>query len=492
MSTLFVDSVETQQAPGAYVVEVAPPRIIEGLVSGYIGFVFQGEWGPDNVLTEPGSTPEFMALYFPAGTPHTSSGYRALMRRKRMPLRPVRILNGGAQATVTAPAGAGTYTATAKYKGTVGNSITLLWQAATDGDAAHRDLLVTLTDATTGTTVERVRNVVAGTDLAMTGSVLLSSVTFTGATALPAAGTSVTLSGGSNGAAVTSTQYRNALALLAVRSDVFVVVTDDPGDAIRAAVNDEVVAHVNSKRDRIGVIQTTAQNETWANVKAYVNAHSPSVRSDRVIPCGAWVETLDDSGASVTTPFSTFVASALANLEPQQSHARWEETATQFYEGVAGIVAPFDTNDDNLRGEATTQGILLPVRLDTGAYAALHDRTSSLTSGKRFVTTRRIKDFLARSIRTNIQGFVNGINWRGRQTQIKGLVDAFLTRQGPTVRRDEPRVIAHSTDINSVNTPAGVALGNFNLALDAQTPSVMEKIGLLFNVGETVTVRETV
>ena len=87
--------------------------------------------------------------------------------------------------------------------------------------------------------------------------------------------------------------------------------------------------------------------------------------------------------------------------------------------------------------------------------------------------------------------FRSGINWRGQQVKIKALVDAFMVRQGPTVRRDEPRVIAHSTDINSVNTPAGTALGNFNLALDAQTPTVMEKIGLLFNVGETVTVRES-
>lgn len=491
MSTLFVDSVETQQAPGAYVVEIAPPRVIEGLVTGYIGFVFQGEWGPVNTLSEPGSTPEFMSMYFPPGSPHTSAGYRALMRRKRMPLRPVRIANGAATAALTDAAGTGTFTVTAKYPGTLGNSIALTWLAATDGDAAHRDLVVTLSNAVTGSTTERIRNVVMNVDLNLTGSALLASLTFATASALPAAATTGTLTGGTNGSAVTSTHYRTALALLALRSDIFVVVTDDPGDSIRDAVNDEVVAHVASKRDRLGVIQTTAVNAVWADVKSYVNTHSPTVRNDRIIPCGAYVQALDDAGAAQTVPFSTFVASALANLEPQQSHARWSEIATQYYDGVAGIVAPFSTDDDDLRGEATVSGILLPIRLDTGAYAALHDRTSSLTDGRRFVTTRRLKDFLARSIRTNIQGFVNGINWRGQQVKVKGLVDAFLTRQGPSVRRDEPRVVAYSTDINSVNTPASVAAGNFNLALDATTPSVMEKIGLLFNVGETVSVRES-
>lgn len=491
MATLFVDSVETQQAPGAYVVELAPPRVIEGLIGGFIGYAFQGEWGPVNVATEPGSTSEFLAMYFPAGTPHTSAGYRGLMRRRRMPLRPVRITNGAATAAVTAAAGTGTYTATALYPGTVGNSIVLTWKAATDGDAAHRDLVVTLSHAVTGSTSERIRNVVFGTDLTFTNSALLASLTFATASALPAADVTATLIGGTNGSAVTSTHYRTALALLALRSDILVVVTDDPGDSIRDAVNDELVAHVLSKRDRLGVIQTTPANAVWADVKTYINTHSPTVRSDRIIPCGAYVQALDDAGAAQTVPFTTFVASALANLEPQQSHARWEDLATQYYSGIAGVVAPFSTDDDDLRGEATNIGVLLPIRLDTGAYAALHDRTSSLTSGKRFITTRRIKDFLARSIRSTVQSYVNNINWRGKQTQIKALVDNFLNRQGPAVRKDEPRIIAYSTDINSVNTPESIALGGFNLALDAQTPSVMEKIGLMFNVGETVSVRES-
>lgn len=491
MSTLFVDSVETQQAPGVYAVEIAPPIVIEGLINGFIAYAFQGEWGPDNVVTEPASTAEFLMRYFPAGSPHTSAGYRALMRRKRMPLRPVRVMNGGVAASVTEAAGTGTYTATAKYKGTLGNSIVITWEAATDGDAAHRDLTVTLSNATTGSTTERVRNIVMGTSPDLTNSVLLASLTFAAADDLPAAGTTETLAAGTDGSAVASSHYKAALDLLKLQSNVLVAITDDPGDSIRNAVNDELVAHVNAKRDRIGVIQSGPANDSWANVKSYANTHAPSVRSDRVIVCGAYVQALDDAGAAQTVPFASFVASALANLEPQQSHARWDDTVTAYYSGVAGIVAPFSTDDDDLRGEATTLGILLPVRLDNGAFAALHDRTSSLSSGRRYTTTRRIKDFLARSIRTATQAFVNGTNWRGQQTKVKGLVDAFLSRQSPAVRRDEPRVVSYATSIDGVNTPASVALGNFNLAIDAQTPGVMERIGLLMNVGEAVTVRET-
>lgn len=494
MPSLFVDSLELTRAPGAYGVEIAPPVLIEGQVVGYIGMVFQGEWGPDNVVTEPASTPEFMSTYFPPGTPHTSSGYYALMRRRRMPLRPVRILKNGVAAVTTAAAGVGTYTATAKYKGTVGNSVSLTWRAATDGDVAHRDLEVTLSDAVTGATRERVRNIIVGTAPDVSTSLLLASLTFAGgADALPAAGTTVLLgvtTAGSNGDPITATEYETAFALLALRTDIFVVTTDDCGNAIRNATNDALVAHIAATRNRIGVLQVSNPSETWSNVLTYVNTHAPSVRSDRVLPQGAWVQTLDDAGVARTTPFATYVASALANLEPQQSHAWWDDRVTQLYGSIAGIVAPFSTADEGVQGDATVGGVGLPVRLGNGAYASLHDRTSSLTSGKKFTVTRRLKDFFARSILGGVTSFVNGSNWRGRHLDVKAIVDEFLGRQDAQARPDDPRLVAWSTSISG-NTAASIALGNFSIQFDGQTPSVMEKIGLLLNVGEGVTVRET-
>ena len=497
---LFVDNLELQRAPGAYGVELAPPVVIQGQVLGYIGFVFQGEWGPVGVVTEPSGSAEFNAKYFPPGSPHNSSGYYALMRRKRMPLRPVRIAPGAVAAVTTAAAGTGTYTATARYPGTLGNSITITWRAATDGDAAHRDLEVTLTHAITGTTTERVRNIVLNTDLDLTvtsanlpgGSNLLASLTFSTGSALPAAGTTATLGATTAGTAGTfaASDYETALNLLRLRNDIFVVCTDDPGDSIRDAVNDALVAHVNSTRNRLTAFQSSNQNRAWADVKTDLSGSSPTYRSDRSLPQGAWVYTLDDAGVARVTPFATYVACALVNSEPQQSHAWRDERMTQFYSSIAGIYAPFNTSDADLQGDATDLGIGLPVRLDTGDYASLHDRTSSLTAGKRFTVTRRLKDFFARSILASVQSFVNGSNWRGKHLEIKALVDRFLKDQSPKVRKDDPRVVAYSTNIDGVNTSSSIAAGSFALGVDAQTPSVMEKIGFLFNVGETVTVRE--
>lgn len=495
--SLFVDSLALQRAPGAYAIEVAPPIVIEGVVNGYVGYVFRGEWGPDNEVTEPGGTAEFNQTYFPPGSPHTSTGYYALMGRKAMPLRPCRILKNGVKAVTTATAGAGTYTATAKYKGVLGSSISLTWRAATNGVGANRDLDVVLTHPVTGTTQERIRNivVVASGEVDVGESLLLDSLTFNPtADDLPAVDATTLLgvtTAGSDGDPITATEYTAALALLALRRDLLVTTIDDCGNSIRNAVNDALVAHAGATRSRQVTYQGCNPSETWASVKTYVGTHSPSVRSDRSFPQGAWVQTLDDEGNPQTTPWATYLASAIANLEPQQSPSWWDDRVTQLYASVAGIVAPFSTADTDVQGEATDLGIGLPIRLDSGAYAGLHDRTSSLTSGKRFGITRRIKDFLARSMLSGIRSFVNGTNWRGRQLDIQGIINTFLGSQDPTVRPDDPRLIAWSTSITSGNTAQSIALGQFVVAIDGQSPSVMEKIGLLMNVGETVTVRET-
>lgn len=499
MPPLFVDSLELQRAPGVYAIELAPPVVVEGQVLGYVGIAFAGEWGPPNVVTEPSGTVEFNSMYFPPGSPHNSQGYYALMRRKAMPLRPVRIMNGGVQAVVTAAAGAGFYTATAKYPGTLGNSIVLTWLAATDGDSAHRDLTIELSDPVTGATRERVRNVAHtdndGVAAALANSLLLASLVFDGdASALPAASTVALLGAttpGTNGSAITLTQYSNALALFRSRRDIFVVVTDDPGNSLRNTVNDALVAHTALTRSCLTVFQASDPNAAWATVKTLVNTHSPTFRSDRSLPQGAWVYVQDDAGTLRVSPFATFVASAIVNSEPQRSHAWRDDRMTQFYSGVAEVYAPFSTADDDIQGDATEQGIGLPIREDDGPFASLHDRTSSLTTSRRFTTTRRIKDFLARSILRATRSFVNGQNFRGKQLDIQALTNAFLKSQDTTSRPDEPRVTAWSTSIVPMNDDAAIAAGRFYVSVDGRTPGVMEKIGFLFNVGETVTVRET-
>ena len=484
---LFIDSLSLARSAGAYAVEIAPPRVVEDQIVGYVGLPMQSEWGPDNVVGEPAGSADLLNTYFPAGSPRTSTGYRALVGRKKMPLRPVRCMKSDAAAAsrVISVTG-GTLVITARYKGTLGNSITAQVKAASDGDAAKFDLEVVLTDTVTGTTRGTIRNIVMGEDPELPGeeAILLASVAWTGTpSAIPAADVSpVALTLGSDGTgAVDATEYNAAIDLLAARNEVFVVVTDDCGSSARVFVNEHLLLHAQTTtRNRLVVLQENV-SAAWSAVKTRV----ATVRGDRVIDCGAWVQVYDDSGAVVTSPAATFVASALANLEPQNSHAWWDDSVTDLYTAIVGIVAPFNTADPDVQAEATEQGICLPFRLESGRYAFLHDRTTSLTTGRRYATTRRLKDFFARSILGTIRSFVNGPSLRGRHLEVKALVDGFMARQVTA-----QRCVAYSSAIDGVNSPASLALGQFSLALDAQTPSVMEKIGLLLNAGETVTVRE--
>jgi hypothetical protein len=484
---LFIDSLTQARAAGAYAVEIAPPRVVEDRIIGYVGLPMQSEWGPDNVVGEPAGSADFLNTYFPPGSPRTSTGYRALVGRKKMPLRPVRCMKSDAVAasrviTVTG----GTFTISARYKGTLGNSITAQVKAATDGDVTHFDLEVVLTNTVTGTTRGTIRNIIVGTNPTLSGdeALLIAAPTWGGTpTATPATDRSpVALSTGSNGTgSVEATKYNAAINLLAARDEILVVVCDDVGSSARASVNARLLLHAQTTtRNRLVVLQDDV-SAAWSAVKTTV----ATVRGDRVLLSGAWVQVYDDSGAVVTSPFSTFIASALANLEPQQSHAWWDDTVTALYSAIVGIVAPFSTSDPDVQAEATEQGITLPIRLESGAFAALHDRTTSLTVGRRYAITRRLKDFFARSILTTIRSFVNGPSLRGRHLEVKALVDGFMGRQVTA-----GRCVAYSSAIDGVNTPSSLALGQFSIALDAQTPSIMEKIGLLLNAGETVTVRE--
>src|SRR5437868_6723765 len=156
MAQLFVASRGAVRRPGVYAIEVAPPRIIRGVSLGYIGYVGRFAWGPvigagvvgaqtTGYLPESGA--DFVDNYEPAGSTRNSPGYYGAMRRLKAPWFVAGIKGAGfATAGLTQAATGGTVVATAKYPGAMGNRILWTQQAATNGDAAARDHVVTLTD----------------------------------------------------------------------------------------------------------------------------------------------------------------------------------------------------------------------------------------------------------------------------------------------------------------------------------------------------------
>lgn len=476
--SLFIDNESQANAPGFYAIDVPPPIVLQGVSSGYLGIAFQGEWGPDGVVGEPVSTPEFLDTYFPAGCPRTSSGYRALMRR-RLPLRPVRVVGStAAAATATIAGTGGNLTASAKYKGTVGNSITI----TISGSGSTRDITVRLRDAA-GRQTEEIYAAVplpaggVAVTVDVSRSKLLASMVLAGTmTVFPANGTT-TMSTGSNGV-VGSAEYEAALALLAPRKDVGVVCVDDCGSSARAAVNAALLAHYNLTRDRIVVLQDDV-DAVYATVKTTVGG----LRSPGVIAMGLWAKCLDDDGVERVTPWATFVASALLALLPHESHAWHDDQVSRLYDAVTGYQGPFNPEDPAIQAAAMADGICLPQRRDRGGWALLHDRTTSLTQGKIYATTARLKIYWSKSIRAGTASYQNGPNARTRRKDQIAIVRDFMTREVSAGRCE-----AFATqDLTTVSDRTN-AIARFSLR--ATTPGVQERTFLLVEAGESVVITD--
>jgi hypothetical protein len=500
MAGLFLASASEAEFAGVYAVEISPPRVIEGVSNGFIGFVGQFAWGPHNVLYTPEDTLDFYNKFEPAGSPRSSTGYRALMKRKKLALKVVRVLGAGSAAATAVLTGTGGNTvATAKYHGTLGNSLTIQQRAPVSGNAGVKDYVVTLTDAVTGTTQETFLDVpLPAGGVAVTVDVsrskLLASLVLAGAmTVFPADATTTFGTGagvvGSNGAAAGTSDYTGTagladkgVALFEVDDDIRVVCHDDCGNTNRAAINAAFASHAADKGDRMAVVDGNPDAANWSTVKGYVTG---GLVTDRVVFNGAWGQVRDDSGTLQTSPWSTAIASAMVNLEPHQSHAWWDDVATEFYTMFESIVANFSVTARTVRKEAFEKGICLPIKLASGRYAIQHDRNTNTNPAKRYSVRRRVADYLALSLTRATPSYVNGPNVEPDNVEIKSIVDNFLGRE-----LAKGRITAFATDIKSVNNATTLGLGEFYLKLEATSPAPREKIFFLMNVGPTVQITE--
>lgn len=492
--SLFIASADQADTTGVFAVEIAPPKVVEGVSLGYCGLVGQFAWGPKEQLVTPDDALAFLNMFEPPGSPRSSGGYRAIMRRKRLALKVVRVLASGSAAaakTLQDSAPANTVILTAKYHGVLGNSIAYKVEDPTDTQATHFKLTVSLTDPVTGTTSEVYDNcdIAALTAVDVSASKLLASIARTGTALRPANGTGV-LTGGSDGS-IGSSDYvgtpesaDKGIALFERDPDIRVVVADDCGNSLRPTVNVGLADHAVLMGDRIAVCQTNPDAADWATVKT-AQAASGSLSGDRVRYFGAWASVLDDGGVARTVPWATFEASALVNLEPQQSSAWWDDRVTDYYSDVQDVVANFSVIAKTVRKEALSIGIALPIKLASGRWAIQHDRNTNTDPSKRYTVRRRVTDYLALTLTRALPSFVNGPNVDEDAGTIKSLTDTALAAE-----LKKGRITAFSTDTKTLNNSGSMATGLFTVGISATSPAPREKIILNLNVGPTVTITE--
>lgn len=494
MSKTFINAPGDVVRPGVYAIKVAPPRVLRGASLGYVALAGVFAWGPDVATYLPDSADDLLATYEPKGSPRTSTGYYALMQRLGATWFISRVLGTGASAaTVTKAGTGGAWVATAKYKGALGNSIQVTQGPATDGNAAHKDITVTLTDPTTKTTKEVFRNVVMAVNVVVTGSRLLASFVFTGTMTVWPADATTNLATGSDGAAPGTSDYSGAIDLFGFEDNARIVVIDDCGDTNRAAINSYLQTHVTTFNNRVTFLQG-AQGNAWSAVKT----DKANYTSERCSYVANWVQVYDDGGVLRTTPAATMIATIRNQVGVTTSVAARDDATLKYFQNVRGLVGGF-ASTDSIQDEATGIGVMIMIRLPSGKYALNHGRTVNNATGSTISWECEVwyNDYLAMTLIPGLGFAVNGGNDVDENNTIKGMVIRFMKeeeRLKHVIKKPDPnnpsvKLPAFSVDIDSVNNATTLSNGDFFIQIDGGFPGVRERIYLLQNVGTNVAVR---
>ena len=497
---IFVRSLATARLHGVYALERKPPSTITAQGTGVVAIVAALPWGPSQQVTSPASVGAALAMFAPRGMAHAGTSYMTLISKGWPELRIVRVVSATA---VTASSILSSVTPTAictiaaKYAGTEGNNLTGVVAVASDGNALHFNLTVSITGAS-GTTTEVLQNINlsgTGTDTTFdfTTSVLIGSITKTAsgrpvdATYAFTLGTSPALI--SSDYIGTSQAPDKGLSLLEGDKTIRHVCTDDVGTSLRPAVNAGVLAHVELCGDRIGYI-----NGPSGQTAALARTDAALYQSFQVVYVDSWVYQLDDiDGTEHLMPGAPWAASVAAQTSPSTSIA-WKDqemgvmlsgiTRLEFDRGIGAA-----TNTDN--------GVVTFVRgVNGGLRFEADPNTAAPTDASRGDLRRtRMAIHLATSFTRSLGSNVDAPNVPLNQDDIVIAWDGFLN--GLVLARDKdpnhtPHLMAYSIAPTSASNPTdGIQAGEFIVATDAQTSASMAKIGLSLSIGTTVRVKVT-
>lgn len=499
----FVTSKSTAYRHGVYAIERQPAATIRATGTGQCAIVAQFPWGPDQTLTQPTSMKQLLDMVAPAGMSRTGSGYLSLIR-KGFPIAPlfVRVTNSGAKLAATCPINkAGPtlmLTLTLKYVGAAGNSVTATTSAASDGNANHFNLLISVSSAY-GVTTDLFQNLNysgTGADSTpdFTNTLLIGSITKNSSGVPLLATTSFT--GGNDGVVVaadyvgTQGAADKGIALFEKSRIVDHFFSDDPGNAMRTVVNAGLIAHADYMTDRIAYINGP-QGQTLAQVQTDVASYSPSQRGCYV---DAWGYILDDQdGTKRIVPSAPFAAAVAAQL-PASTSIAWKGQPVQVM--LSGLV---DLEAD--RGDAvytnTAAGITTLMKEVTGGFTfeAAVNMANAASPAKGTLNRTRMGHYMARSMVQSLRPQVDAPNVPAIQQDEIIAVDTFLGNLKQNAKTD-PLNLVHILDysihdVKSANAQSDLDNGDFTIEMDIKTSSGQSRIFLGMNYGETTKVNVT-
>jgi len=504
---LFVTSTSSISMHGAYAIEREPPALIRGAGTAVACIVGQFPWGPSYRDTTPTRAPyistdinDLVLTFAPPGMDRTGSGYLAFIRKYWPDLRPIRVVGTtAAAASANLVDGATTIcVATLKYCGTAGNSVTFDVTDASDGDATHFNLVVTITGAS-GTYTETVHNINAsgGTFVSpteLTTCRLLGTITRSN-TGRPDNITGSAFSGGVTGT-INSTQYIGTagsgdFGIAGAENDdsVSVIFADDPGDTDRAAVMAGIVAHATLMGDRRAIIHVDSGITVIATLRA--DAILTGNRNWQTALVDPWVTIKDDIDSTArTVPGDSFLASVLCQLPPSTSAAFKNSMVRDMLRHIVSLETPRGL----AAGTNADYGIttIRPHKKGGWCFEACVTTLAPSNPAKRLFTRTGMGIYIAKSWSDSVQEWVDAPNVQAIQDELILSLDAFMQTLKKNATTDPihlPHVIDYGIlDPQGFNDSQSIANGFYYIPLDVQTSSGMEKLILTLRFGENVTI----
>ncbi len=498
--SLIVTSTTSAIGHGVFGIERPTPATIQATGAAFAAIVDQFPWGPDqSVYTVLGGS-DFSNKFAPPGMSRTGGGYMAISGKAYPVLKVVRALGSAAvaaSAVITKTGPTTLFTVNLKYKGTAGNSVVCTTSAATDGDANHFNLTVSVTGAS-GTTIDKFENInlsAVGTVTtftnAFTNSYLVGSITVA-TTGVPIFG-STTCSAGADGtvdaAAYVGTQGSGDKGVAKLETDKAIdfVFTGDPGDSLRAAVNAGLSSHADYMTDRMAFINGNSGMSLTA-----VQTDVASYRSLRVCYEDNWAYQRDDVDQTqrLVGP-APFAVSVAANLSPSTSFSWKAQDAKRFMSAIVSLETsrgPTGAYTNELAGINTLQ------REDQGGYtfeSAVVTAAPTEPTKKKYKRTR-MTHYIAKAIVNSLRAYTDSPNVPSNQQDEVNAVDAFLSglkRNAVTNANALPHIVNFAIrDLGAFNSQADIDAGMFTIPCDIKLSSDQEKIFISMSIGESVVV----
>lgn len=496
------------QLEGLYIQERNPPAIVEGISLNTLGIVGECVRGPVGKAVYISGAGRFAEVF--GGRDQTANGtggarvgqvHGALMNKRFGGMWVVRAMTAAAvPASFTleaAAGGAGTpiATVTAANPGIWGNQVGISVQAATDADSNHWNLSVrylgntyllenldtsgandntaTIVGTDDGTLITitklaagRPINNAPSTDGAdATGYVTLGQTVATYTSVLGTEGSiaDTDFTGSGKGLEILSAQKGVAIVMVAERSST--------------AIKDKIELLAASATDRVFLVGA----DTPATLPAAAVTDAALQRSDRIVYCFNHPYTRDpDTGAEVLTRPESWMASVLTQTDVDVHPG--DEDNKVYLAGITRVYQPALQRADYI---LLKNGGISALEYDEG-YGFLSGVTSSLASGKKEITRRRMTDYIQLSLATELKHSVKKKNTVTRRKANAAMIQAFLNG----LKKEERIVEAFEVDTEKLNTPSKRALGVEKILLRVKLLGHILYLSLVTEIGTSVVVVE--